>query len=30
MATLIPTPQYHLASGPQVAIGPFLGMIFGP
>jgi hypothetical protein len=26
----IPTPQYYLASGPQVFLGPFLGMIFGP
>jgi hypothetical protein len=26
----IPTPQYHLATGPQVFLGPFVGMIFGP
>ena len=26
----IPTPQYHFASGPQVFLGPFLGMQFGP
>jgi hypothetical protein len=26
----IPTPAYHLASGPQVFIGPFLGIQFGP
>jgi hypothetical protein len=24
------TPQYHLASGAQVFLGPFLGMQFGP
>jgi hypothetical protein len=29
-ATRIPTPQYTLASGPQVFVGPFVGMIFGP
>jgi hypothetical protein len=29
-ATFIPTPQYNLASGAQVFLGPFLGMIFGP
>jgi hypothetical protein len=29
-ATPIPTPQYHLASGPQVFVGPFVGMVFGP
>ena len=27
---LIPTPEYHLATGPQVTIGPFLGLAFGP
>ena len=27
---LIPTPQYHLATGTQVFVGPFLGMQFGP
>jgi hypothetical protein len=27
---LIPTPGYNIASGPQVFIGPFLGMQFGP
>jgi hypothetical protein len=27
---VIPTPQYHFASGPQVFLGPFLGMQFGP
>jgi hypothetical protein len=26
----IPTPQYHYATGPQVFLGPFLGMQFGP
>jgi hypothetical protein len=26
----IPTPSYHLASGPQITIGPFLGLAFGP
>jgi hypothetical protein len=26
----IPTPEYHLATGPQVFLGPFLGMQFGP
>jgi hypothetical protein len=26
----IPTPQYHLATGAQVFLGPFLGMQFGP
>jgi hypothetical protein len=26
----IPTPAYTLASGPQVILGPFLGMHFGP
>jgi hypothetical protein len=26
----IPTPAYHLATGPQVFLGPFLGMQFGP
>ncbi len=30
MITPIPTPQYYLASGPQVSLGPFIGMIFGP
>jgi hypothetical protein len=25
-----PAPAYHLASGPQVTIGPFIGMAFGP
>jgi hypothetical protein len=25
-----PTPQYHLATGAQVFIGPFVGMQFGP
>lgn len=25
-----PTPQYHLATGPQVFLGPFVGMQFGP
>ena len=29
-AAPIPTPQYHLATGPQVILGPFLGMHFGP
>jgi hypothetical protein len=29
-ATLIPTPGYHFASGPQVFLGPVLGMQFGP
>jgi hypothetical protein len=28
--TTIPTPEYHLASGPQVSLGPFLGLAFGP
>jgi hypothetical protein len=28
--TTIPTPEYHLASGPQVTLGPFLGLAFGP
>ncbi len=27
---LIPTPGYNIASGPQVYIGPFVGMHFGP
>jgi len=26
----IPNPPYHLATGPQVMIGPFLGLQFGP
>ena len=26
----IETPQYHLATGPQVFLGPQLGMQFGP
>ena len=26
----IPTPSYHLATGPQVFLGPFIGMQFGP
>ena len=26
----IATPEYHLATGPQVLLGPFLGMQFGP
>jgi hypothetical protein len=26
----IPTPAYNLATGPQVFLGPFLGMQFGP
>lgn len=26
----IPTPQYHLATGPQVFLGPFVGLQFGP
>jgi hypothetical protein len=26
----IETPQYHLATGPQVFLGPQLGMLFGP
>jgi hypothetical protein len=26
----IPTPEYHLATGPQVFLGPFVGMQFGP
>jgi hypothetical protein len=30
LPTPIATPGYHLASGPQVMIGPFLGMAFGP
>jgi len=25
-----PTPAYHLATGPQVLLGPFLGLQFGP
>lgn len=29
-AVPIPTPGYNLATGPQVYIGPFLGMQFGP
>jgi hypothetical protein len=29
-STLIPTPAYHLASGPQVGLGPFIGLAFGP
>ena len=29
MAT-IPSPSYHLASGPQIWLGPFLGLAFGP
>lgn len=28
--TTIPTPSYHLASGPQISLGPFLGLAFGP
>ena len=28
--TTIPTPAYHLATGPQVSLGPFLGLAFGP
>lgn len=27
---VLPTPGYHLAIGPQVFLGPFLGMQFGP
>jgi PEGA domain len=27
---LIPTPEYHLATGAQVFLGPFVGMQFGP
>jgi hypothetical protein len=27
---LIPSPEYHLATGAQVFLGPFLGMQFGP
>jgi hypothetical protein len=30
LPALIPTPEYHLATGPQVFLGPFLGMQFGP
>jgi hypothetical protein len=26
----IPTPEYHLATGPQVVLGPFVGLAFGP
>jgi hypothetical protein len=26
----IPTPEYHLATGPQVTLGPFVGLAFGP
>ncbi|HXX66257.1 MAG TPA: PEGA domain-containing protein [Polyangiaceae bacterium] len=26
----IPTPEYHLATGPQVFLGPYLGLQFGP
>ncbi len=26
----IPTPEYHYATGPQVTIGPFIGLAFGP
>jgi hypothetical protein len=26
----IPAPQLHLASGPQIFLGPYLGMQFGP
>lgn len=26
----IPTPGYHLATGPQIFLGPFLGVQFGP
>ena len=28
--TRIPTPEYHLASGPQISLGPFIGLAFGP
>jgi hypothetical protein len=28
--TTIPTPEYHLATGPQVVLGPFVGLAFGP
>jgi hypothetical protein len=30
--TLVPisTPQYHLATGSQIFLGPYLGMMFGP
>ena len=28
--TTIPTPSYHLATGPQISLGPFLGLAFGP
>ncbi len=28
--TVVPTPSYHLASGPQVGLGPFIGLAFGP
>jgi hypothetical protein len=30
LPALIPTPEYHLATGPQVFLGPFLGTQFGP
>ncbi len=30
LPAVIPTPQYHLATGPQVFLGPFIGMQFGP
>jgi hypothetical protein len=30
VVTPIPTPQYNLATGAQVFLGPFVGMIFGP
>jgi hypothetical protein len=26
----IPTPPYHLSSGPQVMLAPFIGIAFGP
>ncbi len=29
-AVPIPTPQYHQATGPQVLLGPFIGLQFGP
>jgi len=29
-AAPIPTPKYDIATGPQIYIGPFLGMQFGP
>ena len=29
-AAPIPTPQYHLATGPQVLLGPSIGLQFGP